>query len=58
MEVKDVRKITSSGQLRDLEDFAQSRGVPLELFTNAPAPSSGRLADSIREERVILRRIP
>jgi hypothetical protein len=58
VETKDVARLSSSAQLRDLEAYATSRGVPLEIFTNAAGPSRGRLAQSIRAGRVRLTPIP
>lgn len=58
VEVKNVEKISISPQLRDMADYAQSRGVPLEIFTNAPKPSRGELRDLIDAGDVILTPIP
>lgn len=54
VEVKDVARLSSSPQLRDLVGFAQSQGVPLEIFTNAALPVRGQLAQWIRSGQVII----
>lgn len=59
VEVKNVQGTLSiSPQLRDLAAFANSRGVPLEIFTNAAEPSRGDLFNLIQSGRVILTPIP
>ena len=58
VEVKNVKKLSDSAQIRDLIEFAQSNNVVLEIFTNAKAPSSGGLADAIEAGFVILSPIP
>ena len=58
VEVKDVQRLSTTNQLRDLIAYARRKGVPLEIFTNAPAPTRGELADAIAQGRVILRPIP
>jgi hypothetical protein len=54
VEVKDVTRLSSSAQLRDLVGFAREEGVPLEIFTNATLPGSGQLHDWIRRGHVII----
>jgi hypothetical protein len=58
MEVKNVSKIAGTQQLRDLANFARSNNLIVEIFTNAPAPSRGILADLITEGVVVLRPLP
>ena len=58
MESKDVSRLSSTQQLRDLEAYAQSQGVPLVIFSDAHAPRTGQLARSIRRGDVIVRPIP
>lgn len=58
VEVKDVAELTATPQLRDLVANAAQEGVRLEIFTNARIPASGRLADWIKEQLVIIQRIP
>ncbi len=52
-QVKDVARLSSSPQLRDLVGFGQGRGVPVEIFTNATSPQSGQLCNWIRSGQVI-----
>ena len=54
-QVKDVARLSSSPQLRDLVGFGQGqgRGVPVEIFTNAMSPQSGQLYNWIRSGQVI-----
>jgi hypothetical protein len=40
--------------LRDLVTYAQGRGVPLEIFTNAKLPATGELANWIKAGQVII----
>jgi RHS repeat-associated protein len=54
VEVKNVASLSSSPQLRDLVTFAQSQGVPLEIFTNAALPRSGQLYNWIQSGQVII----
>jgi RHS repeat-associated protein len=55
VEVKNVQGTLSiTPQLRDLAGYANSRGVPLEIFTNAAAPTRGELFNLIQQGRVIL----
>ena len=58
VEVKDVARLTSSPQLRDLVQYAQSLEVPLEIFTNAQLPQSGQLAGWIERGVVTIRPLP
>jgi RHS repeat-associated protein len=58
VEVKNVQRLYITPQLRDLADEASKRRGFLEIFTNAPAPARGDLADLIRENIVRLRPIP
>jgi hypothetical protein len=44
VEVKDVKRIYASSQLRDLHAYATARNKKLELFTNARIPPTGNLA--------------
>ena len=55
VEVKNVQGTLSiTPQLRDLAGYASSRGAPLEIFTNAAAPTRGELFNLIQQGRVIL----
>jgi Restriction endonuclease fold toxin 7 len=54
VEVKDVARLTLSSQLRDMVAYAQSRGVPLEIFTNGRLRRRGQLADWIGEGVVVI----
>ena len=54
VEVKDVQTLSATPQLRDLVAFAKSKGVPLEIFTNATLPTSGDLANWIKAGQVII----
>ena len=47
VEVKNVKGLSITPQLRDLAAYAQSRGATLEIFTNAPVPLRGEIADLI-----------
>lgn len=58
VEIKNVQSLSITPQLRDLSSYAQSRNVPLEIFTNAPPPTRGELARLIEQNRVILTPIP
>lgn len=55
VEVKNVKNLSITPQLRDLAAYAQSRGATLEIFTNAPAPLRGELADLIASGIVVIR---
>jgi len=55
VEVKNIRRLSATPQLRDLVAYAQSQGVPLELFTDAALPGSGQLDRWIRSGVVIIR---
>lgn len=57
VEVKNVKRLHATRQLRDLHAFAQSQGVPLEIFTNAQV-RGGKLADWIEDESLILTPLP
>ncbi len=54
VEVKAVQELSATPQLRDLVDFAQKQGVPLEIFTNAKLPATGELRDWINAGQVII----
>jgi hypothetical protein len=58
VEVKDVQRIYSTKQLRNLEKGARARTVRLEIFTDAPMPKRGKLRESIDEGWVFLSPIP
>lgn len=58
VEVKDVRRLSSSPQLRDLVAYAESRNVPLEIFTNAPVPTRGEIPRWIARGRVVIQPLP
>jgi hypothetical protein len=58
VEVKNTARLTASSQLRDLVNYAQGQGVPLEIFTNASLPSSGDLFNWIQSGQVIISPIP
>jgi hypothetical protein len=47
VEVKNVGRLSITPQLRDLATYAEARGVTLEIFTNAPQPLRGQLADLV-----------
>ena len=52
-QVKAAARVSSSPQLRDLVGFGLGQGVPVEIFTNATSPQSGRLYNWIRSGQVI-----
>ncbi len=54
VEVKNVQELSATPQLRDLVTYAQGRGVPLEIFTNAKLPATGELANWIKAGQVII----
>jgi Restriction endonuclease fold toxin 7 len=58
VEVKNVKRLYATKQIRDLIAEAERRGVVLEIFTNAPDPKKGDIARAMREETVRLVRIP
>lgn len=55
---KDLARLEYRSQLRDLVAYAQSRGVPLEIFTNGRLPQSGALAGLMQRGDVIISPIP
>ncbi len=58
VEVKDVARLEARGQIRDFIAFAEGQGLKVEIFTNAPEPVRGKIADAIRRGTVVLRPIP
>lgn len=58
IEVKNVTRLSGTRQIRDLAEQARSLGGRLEIFTNAPAPTRGKLFDLIQDGSVILRPLP
>ena len=54
VEVKAVQELSVTPQLRDLVTYATSKGVPLEIFTNAKLPATGELANWIKAGQVII----
>jgi RHS repeat-associated protein len=58
VEVKNVKNLSITPQLRDLARYAQARGATLEIFTNAPSPMSGQLRDLIAEKVVRIVPLP
>jgi RHS repeat-associated protein len=58
VEVKDIQGLAITPQLRDLAAFAQSRGAVLEIFTSAPVPVRGALADLIGSGVVRVKPLP
>jgi hypothetical protein len=58
VEVKDVLRITSTKQLREIEKGARARSRRLEIFTDAPMPKRGKLRESIDEGWVFFSPIP
>lgn len=58
VEVKDVARLSSTPQLRDLHDLAVREGVKLEIFTNAPLPSRGDLFKWFKAGDLILSPLP
>lgn len=58
MECKDLGRLVSSPQLRDLQTNANNLGGPLEIWTNATLPKSGQLFDAIQAGDVITKPIP
>ncbi len=57
VEVKNLdasKTISISDQIRDLVKFAEKKGVPLEIFTNAKEPTKGALKTLIDQGKVIL----
>jgi hypothetical protein len=58
VEVKDVARLEARGQIRDFITFAEGQGLKVEIFTNAPEPVRGKIADAIRRGTVVLRPIP
>ena len=47
IEVKDVKRISASGQLDDMITFAKQNHFRLEIWTDAPVPGTGRLKDAV-----------
>jgi hypothetical protein len=58
VEVKNVKDLSITPQLRDLAGQAQLRGGTLEIFTNAPIPKRGELRDLIDAEVVRIVPLP
>jgi Restriction endonuclease fold toxin 7 len=58
VEVKNVRRLYATKQIRDLIAEAKRLDVVLEIFTNAPDPKKGDIAEAMEEEIVRLVRIP
>jgi hypothetical protein len=58
VEVKNVRRLYATKQIRNLIAEAKRLNVVLEIFTNAPAAQRGDLADAVRDGFVRLVRIP
>ena len=56
VEVKNVKDLSITPQLRDLAEHARSQGGTLEIFTNAPIPRSGELRRLIDQK--VVRIIP
>lgn len=54
VEVKATAQLSATPQVRDLVAYAQSQGVPLEIFTNASLPGSGELFNWIQSGQVII----
>ena len=58
VEVKNAQNLSISKQLRDLAAYAQSQGAILEIFSRAPAPLRGELADLVTAGVVKIRPMP
>lgn len=58
VEVKNVRSLSITPQLRDLAVYAESQGVVLEIFSSAAVPLRGELAGLIERGTVIVKPLP
>ena len=58
VEVKNVKNLSITPQLRDLAAEARRHGATLEIFTNAPAPMRGELRDLIAAKVVRIVPLP
>jgi hypothetical protein len=57
IEVKDVAALEARRQIRDLITYARANSLRIEIFTNAPPPVRGNIADAMVEGIVTLRPI-
>jgi hypothetical protein len=58
IEIKNVARLEGRRQIRDLVAFAKKNKLTVEIFTNAPTPKSGFIAEAIRQGIIKLRPIP
>ena len=58
VEVKGLKRLQILPQLRDLAAEAKRLGVTVEIFTNAPAPVRGELANLIKRGLVKISPLP
>lgn len=57
-EVKNVRSLSRTAQIRDFSAFARQEGLTFELFVRSDTRLSGPLLQSIQSEGIVLRTLP